>query len=146
MLGLSPQLAGMVSKLPTPYKQQQSLLSVILASGRCGSAAGYMAWQAMQQQHEAPMGPQTEVEKQRWLFERQVRLLLPSVLLPAANSILLSPFDATRKPSRRQRDRLCVDALIEHSNTTLSVSDLLHHWSGAEYRLPHPDWVGEGVG
>jgi hypothetical protein len=127
------------------YSSSSSLLLVILASGRCGSAAGYMAWQALQQQQQqhpdAPVGPQTEVEKQPWLLERQVRLLLP-----AASSILLSAIGVIKKPSQQRADRLCVDALIEHSNATLSVSDLLHYWSVAEYTLPHPDWAGEVLG
>jgi hypothetical protein len=108
-----------------------------------------MVLQAMQQQPVAQMGPQAEVDKQRWRFEQQLWLLLPSVLLPTAYSIVLSACDILEDCSQLQAYRVWIGGLLTHSHDAMDMSGLLHFWlggDGTDYKPPHPAWTEEVLG
>jgi hypothetical protein len=88
-------------------------------------------------------GPQTEADRQRWRFEQQLWLLLPPVLLPAANSLLNAGTPAD--PTQQELQDLCVDVVFETCGRAPTASSNLHHWLAGqpgEDRAPHPDWMG----
>jgi hypothetical protein len=93
-----------------------------------------------------------QLDKQRWWFEQQLWLLLPSVLLPCANNLLLMASETIVDPARKQtqREREAWEGLawglIEVSNRALhGYCKMSNRLEGGPSRRVPPDlaWARE---
>jgi hypothetical protein len=147
LLGLSPQLTGMMERAVNQTSQSQRLgrtSATVMACICCCDTFSKMVQSG---------GQQAGGDPQRWRFEQQLWLLLPSVLLPCASSLLLPGAASGRPedPAQQQRNEanavfvlnLCSNALVASNNLQrcLPGGNYL-----SEYRLPHPAWMKEVLG
>jgi hypothetical protein len=114
--------------------------------------------------HSVQSAQQAEQYQQHWQYEQRLWLLLPAVLLPCINSLMLA---CRRSVAARGTDALqvsegwhigmqtCAQALLEQSSKALSVPMLLHSysetgsWCLADLVVTqplHPAWMGEVLG
>jgi hypothetical protein len=141
LLGLSPELIT----LPTHPQMRRPAavrhLEIVLAActGCYTAAACACAAPAPQQQGEAA--------QQRWRFEQQLWLLLPSVLLPCANNLLLqAAAGIPADPQQQQSEEECVVRLLEQSGRALVTNSRLRCWLGEALDLQQPStraWTQE---
>jgi hypothetical protein len=153
LLGLSSQLVGMMPQhviLPRDGQADnlgQTTVTVLACGCCCDALRNLIAAPGTQLQ-------QVGGDTQRWRFEQQLLLLLPSVLLPCADS-LLPPGTGPQPQAWKSTDQWQGDdtnhlanamLLLTLCSNALIVSNSIQHSYGdawGEYRLPHPDWVTE---
>jgi hypothetical protein len=149
LLGLSPQLTTLGKHLSSPRELASRLLQ-----GPSATASYHRAvlkafnWESLRQQD------QTEGDEQRWRFEQKVWLLLPSVLLPSANNLLLLASGRMTDPAHQQqpddrRDRVRMEALaralVDVSNRALHGYSMMTclECSPLNWALPDLAWARE---
>jgi hypothetical protein len=142
-LGLSPQLTNITLTEKTHGGRAhllRQLQTIFAACAGCYNAAASLC--------SAPPQKQTCAEQRRWQFEQQVWLLLPLVLLPSANRILLQPAASTPiEPAQQQMEEECVAGLIEQSGKALITYSRLHRRFGGGLSHGSADaWMQEVLG
>jgi hypothetical protein len=160
LLGLAPLLEG----VGPPCLQQLILdvLSTMAVLAAYNEAAVGLAMRG--EWHSLQCEQLGEQYQQHWQYEQRLWLLLPAVLLPCINNMMLA---CRRSAAARGSDALqvseslhigmqtCVQAMLAQSSKALSVPMLLHSYFETDSCCladllvtgpPHPAWMGEVLG
>ena len=146
VLGLHPQLTAWVEQQHSPSQAAPPL----------GAVAN-----TVQAYHQTTLDVffrdgerERENQPARWQFEQQVWLLLPSVLLPCANSLLMLADGTIRDPSQQRQGLIKLEehlASVFHdlSCRALNAASVLSCWldgGPSNHRQADPAWAGELLG
>ena len=150
LLSFTPQLASVMQQMQPEVSPYAMLRLIDVCLGCNDAAMGMVA---------TSQGPQAEGNLQRWQFEQQLWLLLPSVLLPCANPYFWLATDsgsgrssgsANHSPQDPEQQDLrdCMMQLENLTGRALAASaDLKHWWGGGPINCipPHPALMGEAL-
>jgi hypothetical protein len=154
LLGLAPQLSDMAELLSKAdsdsHPQLVSQLMIILEVFTEYQRVVVSLPHPLEQQHDLA-GEVYGDQQQRWLFEQQLWLLLPSALLPCADSLLLPAAGTGRSCWHLCQEQRCAGDLIQHSETALLMYSHIQSWLGgglgaADLTLAHHTWMEEVLG
>jgi hypothetical protein len=149
LLGLSPQLTATAQPPPSlaEVMPRFTVISVFLTKYHKAVTGLFDNSQGGEGGEDGDQ--HVKGDQNRWLFEQQLLLLLPAVMLPCASNVLL--LAAGRSGSDLWIEKTaCGAQLFELSSQAQSASSRLNAWLGwpesLDQSLPHPSWMGEVVG
>ena len=146
LLGIRPELAALAKRMPSfkPLEMHVEIPALMIVVGAYRNAVNDLS--SLPPRLQGDIGR----EQQRWRFEQQLWLLLPSVLLPCANSLLVQSSAHGRSTDFAQQQGVLVLAeLLQHSSLALGTPCWLGRLCGggdADSKPPHPSWMGEVLG
>jgi hypothetical protein len=150
LLGLSPELLTWPQDISLSY----AVVELRYAVSVCGQ--WYSATSALLEQYPNVPGQQEHQQQQqqwqqRWLFERQLWLLLPTALLPFAHALLSTTTSQLHSdPSQQQQTWEAVLELLKLNDGALHIFGQLHGLRDSlnlpmECALLSPAWVQEAL-
>ena len=129
----------MTKQLQGRAQLTKHLRVICTACAGCYNAAAMLCARAPEQQ--------TDAEQQRWRYEQQLWLLLPSMLLPSASNLLRLSVSMPLDPLQQLMERECLAGLLEQSGKALITYSRLHRRFGGVLLHASADaWMHEVLG